>query len=83
MRLTGWIHIDVQHPLFMDQEDASGLLDGCATKPVDLRLELLADFFKGFGIEGAAQSVVKEGYEGAGIFVSMEPGFFCGLFMCG
>ena len=50
----------------MDQEDASGLFNGCAAKPVDLRLEFLADFFKGFGVEGTAQSVIEEGDQGRG-----------------
>ena len=43
----------------MPEEDPTRICDKVTTKRVDLGLELLADLFEGFCVEGAAQRVVE------------------------
>ena len=68
MIVVCYVIIDLLNPLLMPQEDAARVLDEVASKPIDLRLELLADLFEGFWVEGAAEGVIKERDEGRSVF---------------
>ena len=54
-----YVVVDLLNPLLMPQEDAAGVFDEFASKPIDLRLELFSDLLEGFWVEGAAQRVVE------------------------
>jgi len=63
-----YVVVDLLNPFLVPQEDAAGVLDEVASKPIDLRLELLSDLFEGFRVEGAAEGVVEERDEGRCVF---------------
>jgi len=66
--LICYVIVDLLNPLLVSQEDAARVLNEVASKSVDLRLELLADLFEGFWVEGAAEGVVEERDEGRCVF---------------
>jgi len=66
--LICYVIVDLLNPLLVSQEDAARVLNEVASKSVDLRLELLADLFEGFWVEGAAEGVVEECDEGRCVF---------------
>ena len=63
-----YVVVDLLNSLLMPQEDAARIFNEVTTKPVDLRLELLADLFEGFWFEGAAEGIVEERDEGRCVF---------------
>ena len=63
-----YVIVDLLNSLLVAQEDAARVLDEVASKGIDLGLELLADLFEGFRIEGAAEGVVEESDKGRRVF---------------
>ena len=63
-----YVIVDLLNPLLVPQEDAARIFNKVASKPIDLGLELLADLFEGFWVEGAAEGVVEECDEGRSVF---------------
>ena len=60
--------VDLLNPLLVPQEDAASVFNKVVSKVIDLGLELLADLFEGFRVEGAAEGVVEERDEGRSVF---------------
>ena len=63
-----YVIIDLLNPLLVPQEDAARIFDQVASKPIDLRLELLSDLLEGFRVEGAAEGIIEEIDEGHCVF---------------
>ena len=50
---------NLQDPLLVPQEDATRVFNKITSKPVNSGLELFADLFERFRVEGAAQRMVE------------------------